>query len=124
MRILILIGSIFGFLAVALGAFGAHLLEGKLSENALSMWEKAVHYQMFHALIIVTTGLALIKYESTTLVFAGWAFILGVLLFSGSLYTYSTTGVRMLAMITPFGGVLFLIGWVLFGFAMMKVLPS
>ncbi len=124
MRILVLIGTLYGFLSVALGAFGAHLLEGKLSENALSMWEKAVHYQMFHALIIITTGLVLIKYESSALVFAGWAFVLGVLLFSGSLYTYATTGVRMLAMITPFGGVLFLIGWILFGYAMMKVLSS
>lgn len=122
MKILVLIGTLYGFLSVALGAFGAHLLEGKLSENSLSIWEKAVNYQMYHALIIITTGLALIKYDSSALVFAGWAFVLGVLLFSGSLYTYSTTGVRMLAMITPFGGVFFLIGWILFGYAMMKVL--
>lgn len=122
MKILVLIGTLYGFLSVALGAFGAHALEEKLSENMLNIWEKAVHYQMFHSLIIIISGLALIKYESTALVSAGWMFVIGVLLFSGSLYIYSTMGMRMMAMVTPFGGVVFLIGWVLFGYAMMKVL--
>lgn len=122
MKILVLIGTLYGFLSVALGAFGAHALEEKLSENMLNIWEKAVHYQMFHSLIIIIAGLALIKYESTALVSAGWMFVIGVLLFSGSLYIYSTMGMRMMAMVTPFGGVVFLIGWVLFGYAMMKVL--
>jgi len=122
MKILVLIGALYGFLSVALGAFGAHALEDKLSENMLNIWEKAVHYQMFHSLIIITSGLALIKYESAALVSAGWMFVIGVLLFSGSLYIYSTSGIRMMAMVTPFGGVIFLVGWVLFGYAMMKVL--
>lgn len=122
MKLFVLIGILYGFLSVALGAFGAHALEGKVSENALSIWDKAVHYQMFHALSIIIAGFALIKFESGTLLFAGWAFIIGVLLFSGSLYVYATTGIRMMAMITPFGGVFFLLGWVLFGYAMMKVL--
>lgn len=122
MKILVLIGALYGFLSVALGAFGAHALESKLSESMLSVWDKAVHYQMFHSLIIIVSGLALMKYESAALVGAGWTFIIGVLLFSGSLYIYSTTGMRMMAMITPFGGVFFLIGWILFGYAMIKVL--
>jgi len=122
MKVLILIGILFGFLAVALGAFGAHALEGKISESSIATWEKAVHYQMFHAVNILIVGFALIRFESSALLFAGWAFVIGVLLFSGSLYMYSTTGIRMMAMITPFGGVIFLLGWILFGYAMMKVL--
>src|SRR5699024_3961780 len=119
MKILVLIGALYGFLSVALGVFGAHALEGKLSENMLNIWEKEVHYQMFHSLIIITSGLALIKYASAALVSAGWMFVIGFLLFSGSLYIYSTSGIRMMAMVTPFGGVIFLVGWVLFGYAMM-----
>src|SRR5699024_2562686 len=110
MKILVLIGALYGFLSVALGAFGAHVLEDKLSENMINIWEKAVHYQMFHSLIIITSGLALIKYESAALVSAGYKFVIGVLLFSGSLYIYSTSGIRMMAIVTPFGGVIFLVG--------------
>src|SRR5699024_4888779 len=122
MKILVLIGALYGFLSVALGAFGAHALEDKLSENMLNIWEKAVHYQMFHSLIIITSGLALIKYESDALLSAGLMFVIGFLLFAGSLYSYSTSGIRMMAIVSPFGGVIFLVGWVLFGYAMMKVL--
>lgn len=122
MKIFFIIGSLFGFLAVALGAFGAHGLEGKISEQSLKTWEKAVHYQMFHTVSLFTVGILLLKFQSGALVWAGWMFVLGTLLFSGSLYVYSTTGIRSLAMITPFGGVIFLIGWVLFGYAMIKLL--
>lgn len=122
MKALLVIGAINGFLAVALGAFGAHGLEGKISEKALKTWEKAVNYQMFHTLSIIATGIALLKFESAALVWAGWMFVVGIILFSGSLYFYSTSGIRSLAMITPFGGVVFLIGWVLFGYTMMKLL--
>lgn len=122
MKLLFIIGAINGFLAVALGAFGAHGLEGKISENALKTWEKAVNYQMFHSVSILLTGIVLLKTQTSSLLWAGWMFVIGILLFSGSLYLYSTTGVRTLAMITPFGGVAFLIGWILFGYALMKVL--
>lgn len=122
MKLLFIIGAINGFLAVALGAFGAHGLEGKISENALKTWEKAVNYQMFHTVSILLTGIVLLKTQTSSLLWAGWMFVIGILLFSGSLYLYSTTGVRILAMITPFGGVAFLIGWILFGYALMKVL--
>lgn len=117
-----MIGAINGFLAVALGAFGAHGLEGKVSDKALATWEKAVTYQMFHTGALLITGLALIKFQAAGLVWAGWLFVLGIILFSGSLYLYSTTGIRSLAMITPFGGLVFLAGWILFGYAMLKVL--
>jgi len=122
MKFLFIIGAINGFLAVALGAFGAHGLEGKISENALKTWEKAVKYQMFHTGSILLAAVVMLKTQSGALLWSGWMFLIGIILFSGSLYFYSTTGIRSLAMITPFGGVAFLIGWILFGYAMMKIL--
>jgi len=121
MKAFFVIGSIYGFLAVALGAFGAHGLEGKVSEKALDAWEKAVKYQMFHTGALLATSILLLKENSTALVSAGWLFIVGTLLFSGSLYFYSTLGIRSLAMITPIGGVVFLIGCVFFGIAVSKL---
>ncbi len=122
MKFLFIIGAINGFLVVALGAFGAHGLEGKISESALKTWEKAVNYQMFHTVSVLLTGILLLKTQSSMLLSAGWMFVIGILLFSGSLYLYSTTGVRTLAMITPFGGVAFLIGWILLGYGLIKFL--
>lgn len=121
MKIFFLIGAIFGFTAVALGAFGAHGLEGKISEDALKTWEKAVKYQMFHTSSLLIVALVTLRVQLASLTWAGWLFIIGTLLFSGSLYIYATTGIRTFAMITPFGGVTYLIGWFLFGYAMMKV---
>lgn len=120
MKVFLLIGAISGFLAVALGAFGAHGLEGKISEKALNNWEKAVKYQMFHTVAIITVALLIDKIQSTQLTLAGWFFVLGIILFSGSLYLYSTTGQKFLAMITPFGGFSFLIGWILLGYVAIK----
>lgn len=122
MRLLLVLGAINGFLTVALGAFGAHGLEEKISEKMLAIWEKAVNYQMFHTIAILVTGLALFKIDAGGLKVAGWFFMIGIILFSGSLYLYSTTGISKLAMITPFGGITFLIGWVIFGYVMMKYL--
>lgn len=120
MKFFLLIGVIYGFLAVALGAFGAHGLEGKISEKALTNWEKAVNYQMFHTMALFVVGLLMSKFESGQLVTAGWFFLVGVILFSGSLYLYATSGQKFLAMITPFGGIAFLIGWVFLGYAIVK----
>ncbi|GAB3789235.1 DUF423 domain-containing protein [Virgibacillus kimchii] len=122
MKIFLLLGVINGFLAVALGAFGAHGLEGRISEKALGTWEKAVNYQMFHTMALLVTGLLLAKITSGGIHWAGWMFFIGIILFSGSLYLYSTTGVRTFAMITPLGGVAFLIGWVLLGTAIVRYL--
>ncbi|MFD1361596.1 DUF423 domain-containing protein [Lentibacillus salinarum] len=122
MKLFLVIGAINGFLAVALGAFGAHGLEGRLSEKALATYEKAVNYQMFHTMALLVTGLLLAKVQSAGMMWAGWMFLIGIILFSGSLYIYSTSGVKTFAMITPFGGVAFLIGWVLLGYAVVKYL--
>ncbi|GGJ82981.1 membrane protein [Lentibacillus kapialis] len=122
MKLFLILGAINGFLAVALGAFGAHGLEGKLSEKALGTWDKAVNYQMFHTMALLVTGLLLAKFQSGGMTWAGWMFFIGIVLFSGSLYVYSVSGVKTFAMITPFGGVAFLVGWVLLGYAVIKYL--
>lgn len=122
MKLFLIIGAVLGFLAVALGAFGAHGLEGKLSEKALTNWGKAVDYQMFHTVAIVAVAILLGKFEGSNLfASSGWLFLAGIILFSGSLYIYSLTGVKTLAMITPIGGLAFLVGWVLLGIGAMKL---
>lgn len=123
-RLFIMFGVINGFLAVALGAFGAHGLEGNLTDAMLAIWDKAVNYQMFHTTALLIAGVLSLKVKDKTLIYAGWSFLIGIILFSGSLYFYSTTGIKGLAMITPFGGVVFLIGWILLGIAAMKGLKE
>ncbi|HLS07013.1 MAG TPA: DUF423 domain-containing protein [Bacillota bacterium] len=120
MKTFLLLGVVNGFLVVALGAFGAHGLEGKISENALKTWEKAVNYQMFHTMALLGTGLLMTTIKSSSLTWAGWFFFIGIILFSGSLYVYSTTGIKALAMITPFGGITFLIGWIILGYTIIS----
>ncbi|WP_163969457.1 DUF423 domain-containing protein [Oceanobacillus halotolerans] len=121
MKLFLLIGAINGFLAVALGAFGAHGLEGRLSEKALNTWEKAVNYQMFHTMALLVTGLLMARLEISSIHWAGWLFLIGILLFSGSLYVYATTSIKAFAMITPLGGVAFLIGWILLAYTVTRL---
>ena len=120
MKLFLLLAVLNGFLAVALGAFGAHGLDGRISEKAMKVWEKAVNYQMFHTVALFATGFMLSKFQGGSLMTAGWFFFVGIILFSGSLYIYAPTGIKTFAMITPLGGVAFLIGWVLLGYAMIK----
>src|SRR5262249_53198947 len=112
-RTFLLIGALLGFLGVALGAFAAHGLRTRLSPEMLAVFETAVRYQMYHAFAILIVALA-IGHAGTArlLVIAGWTFTAGVALFSGSLYVLAITGVGVLGAITPFGGLLFLAGWV------------
>jgi uncharacterized membrane protein YgdD (TMEM256/DUF423 family) len=101
-----------GFLAVALGAFGAHALKNHLDDYALSVYQTAVQYQFYHSLALFGVGLfCLWQPQSRLLVGSGAAFIAGLLLFSGSLYLLSFTGTRWLGAITPLGGLCFLLGW-------------
>ncbi len=122
MKLFLLLGVINGFLAVALGAFGAHGLEGKISEKALATWEKAVNYQMFHTMALLIVGVLMGRMTGGNVATSGWFFFVGILLFSGSLYAYSISGIKTFAMITPLGGVSFLIGWVILGYVVMKFL--
>ena len=107
------IGAISGCLVVILGAFGAHGLKNVFDEYEKSIYEKAVLYHMFHTMAILVVCLIEKIQPEIQLSVAGWVFILGIILFSGSLYTLSVTGIKLLGMITPIGGVLFIIGWVI-----------
>lgn len=113
MRIFLMFGAIFGALSVAAGAFASHALKEKLTEKAIAIFEVGVRYQMYHALALLLVGLLLSRWEQATLVLAisGWAFILGVVIFSGSLYVLSFTGIKWLGAITPLGGAAFIVGW-------------
>jgi uncharacterized membrane protein YgdD (TMEM256/DUF423 family) len=113
-RTFLLIGSILGFLGVAFGAFGAHALRARLSPEMLAVFETGVRYQIYHAFALLIVAAA-IGHAGTArlLVLAGWSFFLGVVLFSGSLYVLALTGFGMLGAVTPFGGLLFLLGWAL-----------
>jgi uncharacterized membrane protein YgdD (TMEM256/DUF423 family) len=104
-------GSLLAFLAVAFGAFGAHALKSRLSSEMLDIFEVGVRYQMYHAFGLIAVAWALSRWPESNLNAAGWAFIAGIVIFSGSLYVLSFTGIRWFGAITPIGGVAFLVGW-------------
>jgi uncharacterized membrane protein YgdD (TMEM256/DUF423 family) len=108
------IGAILGGLAVAAGAFGAHGLRDRLDARNLEIFETASRYQMYHALALVAVGLLAAPGDvrSTSIQVAGWGFLIGTIVFSGSLYALALTDQRWLGAITPIGGVAFLVGWV------------
>lgn len=105
--------SILAGLSVAAGAFASHALKPQLSERAMEIFETGAKYQMYHALALLFVGLAITQTETPSiwLRVAGFAFIAGVLLFSGSLYTLSLSGIKVLGAIAPIGGAAFLLGW-------------
>lgn len=112
----ITLGAVSGFIAVAMGAFGAHALKERLSEQMLAVYETGARYQMFHALALIAVGLWAREAASTAAQFAGWAFAVGTVLFSGSLYALALSDVRALGAITPLGGLSFLAGWAAFAY--------
>lgn len=127
-RLFLLLAAVSGFLGVALGAFGAHALKLVLSEEYRAIWVTAVHYQLVHTLALLGVALlSLLQWQTTpqqtslpvqlpalqsALNVAGWSFIAGIALFSGSLYTLCLTGLRWLGAVTPLGGLALLSGWV------------
>ncbi|EHB68054.1 DUF423 domain-containing protein [Paenibacillus lactis] len=107
-------GSVMMALSVAIGAFGAHMLEGKISADELAVYETGVHYHMIHGIAVLIAGiLAGALGESRKLYWAGTLFIAGVIIFSGSLYVLSISGAKWLGAITPIGGVSFIVGWIM-----------
>ena len=110
-RLFFVVGSLFGFLGVALGAFGAHTLKGHLGADQFMVFEVGVRYQMYHAFALLAAAWAHTKWPGICLVVSGWLFIVGTVLFSGSLYALSLSGVRWLGVITPFGGIALVTGW-------------
>jgi len=109
----LIVGACYGLLGVVLGAFGAHAMRARLSEDLLRAWQTGVEYQMYHAFALLAVGLVAHAGagEAGWLSVTGWAFTLGVLLFSGSLYALALTGIRPLGAVTPFGGLLLIVGW-------------
>lgn len=105
------VAAIAGFSAVGLGAFAAHGLKAQLSARLLEVFQTGVHYQMVHALALLAVGLLAGQGVSRALRAAAWLFVVGMVLFSGSLYALSVSGLSALGMITPLGGVAFLAGW-------------
>jgi uncharacterized membrane protein YgdD (TMEM256/DUF423 family) len=115
------IGSVCAFLSVAFGAFGAHMLKTMLTPDNLAIFQTGVQYQMMHSLGLIAIGIAAgFVSGSKLLVRAGWFMLAGMVLFSGSLYALSLSDVKILGAITPFGGVAFLIGWVLVALAAIR----
>lgn len=122
MKMLVVLGAINGFLAVAFGAFGAHGLQKKLAgledfSKRLAWWETGAHYHLMHALAVFAAAWLLSQTKSPLASYAGYSFSAGIILFSGSLYAMTLSGVRILGAVTPIGGTLFLLGWGLLAIA-------
>jgi uncharacterized membrane protein YgdD (TMEM256/DUF423 family) len=111
-RTFFFLGAVSGFIAVAAGAFGAHSLRDRLTPEYVSVFETGVRYQMYHALALLAVAWVIERGGGTSAQWAGWLFVIGTVLFSGSLYGLALTGIRWMGAITPLGGVAFLAGWV------------
>ena len=110
-RLFGLAGSLSALVAVGLGAFGAHILRARLSAEMLTVFETGARYHMYHALALLVTAWVAGRWSSPQASWAGWLFLAGTIIFSGSLYLLSVTGTRWWGAITPLGGVSFLLGW-------------
>ena len=119
-RLFATLGAASGFVAVAAGAFGAHALRARLSAEMLAAFDVGARYQMFHALALLAVAWAVGRWPGPAASAAGWLFVAGTVLFSGSLYALALTGVRGLGAVTPVGGVAFLAAWVAVAWAAWK----
>ena len=111
-RFFFILGSSFAMVGVIAGAFGAHGLKGRISSGMLETFEVAVRYQMYHALGLLAVAWAISQWSSQLIHIAGWSFVIGILIFSGSLYILSLTEIRWFGAITPIGGLVLIVGWV------------
>jgi len=114
------LGAASAFVGVSAGAFGAHGLKGRISTEMLTIFEVGVRYEMYHAFALIITAWVQTKWPSPMVMAAGWCFAIGTLLFSGSLYLLSLSGIKWLGAITPVGGVAFLAGWALLALGVLK----
>ena len=124
MKTIAIFTGLSGFLAVALGAFGAHGLRGTVDPALLDVWQTAVQYQMFHALVLLVIVLAGSRQSLPLLTRAAQLMMAGTVLFSGSLYVLVLSGIKALGMVTPIGGVLFMLGWLALSFALVQWVAS
>jgi uncharacterized membrane protein YgdD (TMEM256/DUF423 family) len=119
-RTFLLAGAVAGLIAVGFGAFGAHGLRGRLTPEMLAVFETGVRYHMYHALALLLVAALAARdgaHGARAIAAAGWLFVAGIVLFSGSLYLLAVTGVTVLGAITPIGGVAFLAGWAALAFS-------
>lgn len=122
-RVWLVAGAVCGALSVAFGAFGAHALWARLDAGALATFETGARYQMYHALALLAVGCLAARQPSGATDTAGLAFVVGIILFSGSLYLMTLLGIRALGAITPLGGVAFLVGWIALAAAAARQAP-
>jgi uncharacterized membrane protein YgdD (TMEM256/DUF423 family) len=114
------LGALSGLVGVAAGAFGAHALRARLAPDLLAVFHTGAQYQMYHALALVAAAWACARWPGGAAAAAGWCFVAGTLLFSGSLYALALSGVRALGAVTPVGGVAFLAGWACLAWAALR----
>lgn len=114
------LGAVFAFIAVAAGAFGAHGLKTRLDANMLAIFETAVRYQMYHALALLAVAWAYTRWPGALITASGFLFVAGIIVFSGSLYLLSLSGIRWLGAITPLGGLAMLAGWLCLAWAAFR----
>jgi uncharacterized membrane protein YgdD (TMEM256/DUF423 family) len=120
-KLFLILGSVNGATAVSMGAFGAHFLKTKIPEDMLFVFQTAVQYHFYHSLGLMVIGVLAIHIKPEKhLGIAGWIMFIGIILFSGSLYVLSTTATRWVGMITPFGGIAFIVSWVFIAIAVWK----
>ena len=119
-KLFFIVGAVSGLLATVFGAFGAHALKGKLSPALLSAYHIGVQYQFYHSLALLLIAILLYHSQSVWLSLSGSFFILGILLFSGSLYVLSVTGITSIGIITPFGGLSFILAWLFLMIGFLK----
>jgi uncharacterized membrane protein YgdD (TMEM256/DUF423 family) len=120
-RFALVLAALLLFAAVGLGAFGAHALKARLAPDLQAVWQTAVQYHAWHALALLATGVVMLVKPEAGFALAGWLFVAGIVLFSGSLYALALTGVRGLGAVTPFGGVIFLAGWIAFAWSAWRL---
>lgn len=123
-KIFAVLGSVFGFLGVAIGAFAAHGLKNKLSSEMFQVFEVGVRYHMYHALALFAVAWAISVCHSNLIAASGWFFTFGIFIFSGSLYALALSGVKVWGALTPIGGLMFLAGWAALCFGFLKSLQS
>lgn len=119
-RAFFMMGAILAGFGVAAGAFGAHALRARLTAEMLSVFETGVRYHLIHALALLAVAWAATRWPGPATSAAGWLFLVGILLFSGSLYGLSLSGIRALGAVTPVGGAAFITGWLVLAWAVWQ----
>lgn len=119
-RLFFALGALAGALGVTAGAFGAHALREQLAPDRLAQFELAVRYQMYHAFALLAAGYAVNRWPASTAAAAGWAFVIGMLIFCGTVYALAFGSPRWFGAITPIGGVALIVGWLLLMYSALK----